>query len=229
MSILINKIILTSSKVGIVSPRNQKSIKFKNYYYEFPNNSSEYSLELAFSQIEQLNNFDVVVAPNNNGTMYYFFFNSNQLRKTLLVDNSYFLVQLTKFKELFSSIVILNDTRLVGEGIYQDNPEIFENVSFLAIEKLPDLIDSRKRALLIKKYISLIVLSIFIIIGLNFYENSLNVNIESLEMESKKKDLLLVSIMGKRESLIKVELPSKEQQVIELNNVFKQIEEGGIK
>lgn len=227
MSVIINKTTLIPSKVSLVQSKLTKSMKFNNYFYEFTKNSNEYPLELAMKQIKQIENFDIVILINDKNTGYYFVFNKTPLRKTIFVENHSFLSQLIKMKELFENIIILNDTKLSDEELYKNNPEIFENVTFLGLEKLPsDLIDIRKRNALIKRYIAFSFIFIIAIISLTIFEASLNKNLEVAKSELNKKNIIFNALNKKEVEVKSVELPSKEKQVQELNNIFKKIDEG---
>ena len=228
MSVIINRTILVPSKVSIVLPKLNKSIKYNNYFYEFTKNSNEYPLEFAIKQIKQLDTFDIVIVSNEKNDGYYFIFNKTPLRKTMFVENNSFLTQLIKMKELFENIIILNDTKLTDEELYKNNPEIFENVTFLGLEKLPaDLIDIRKRNALIKKYIAISFIFVISIISLAIFETTLNGSLNVAKSELNKKNIVF-NALNKKEVEVKSnnELPSKEQQVQELNDIFKKIDEG---
>lgn len=228
MSVIINKTKLIPSKVGLVQSKLAQGMKFNNYFYEFTKNSNEYPLELAIKQIKQIENFDIVILINDKNTGYYFVFNKTPLRKTIFVENHSFLQQLIKMKELFENIIILNDTKLSDEELYKNNPEIFENVTFLGLEKLPsDLIDIRKRNALIKKYIAISFIFVISIISLAIFETTLNGSLNVAKSELNKKNIMF-NALNKKEVEVKsvVELPSKEKQVQELNDIFKKIDEG---
>lgn len=227
MSVIINKTTLIPSKVSLVQSKLTKSMKFNNYFYEFTKNSNEYPLEFAIKQIKQLDTFDIVIVSNEKNDGYYFIFNKTPLRKTMFVENNSFLTQLIKMKEIFNNVIILNDTRLSEEGIYKNNPEIFENVTFQGLEKLPDLIDTRKRVILIKKYLILFCFFGFIIASLNIYTNIKNSELLEVKNELKKKEMLL-NALNKKEIKVETEamLPNKNQQLLELNEIFKKIDEG---
>ena len=131
-------------------------------------------------------------------------------------------------KELFENIIILNDTKLSDEELYKNNPEIFENVTFLGLEKLPsDLIDIRKRNALIKKYIAISFIFVISIISLAIFETTLNGSLNVAKSELNQKNIMF-NALNKKEVEVKndIQLPSKEQQVQELNNIFKKIDEG---
>ena len=227
MSVIINKTTLVPSKVSIVLPKLNKSIKYNNYFYEFTKNSNEYPLEFAIKQIKQLDTFDIVIVSNEKNDGYYFIFNKTPLRKTMFVENNSFLTQLIKMKEIFNNVIILNDTRLSEEGIYKNNPEIFENVTFQGLEKLPDLIDTRKRVVIIRRYLILFCFFGFIMAGLNIYNNIKNSELLEVKNELNKKELLL-NALNKKEVKVQTEkmLPNKNQQLLELNEIFKKIDEG---
>lgn len=227
MQTIINNQLLVSLNVSLNSSRFSNTILYNNYHYEFPKvNDNSYPLELAITQLPALNKYDLIILENIEKDGFIVVFKKTPTRKSILIEKAYFISQLVKFKELFENIAIINST-----DVYDDkaNEEIFKDkVDFVAIEKLPILIDPNKKKILIKKYSIFILLVIILNIFLNFHTNSLNQELSISQEQLKNETLLFEELTKKIKNKQMPMIPSKNVQKEEMKNTFILIDRGAI-
>lgn len=226
MFTLISNKKLVPCKVSITPLKYVRNVNLNGLYYEFTKTNDSYPLELAIAQIKELENYDLIFLSDSENNGYFAIFNKEPMRNTIFIEKAYFYIQLTKYKEIFSSIAIVNNTDLSAEKDYQNNIDSFKDIDFIAIEKLPILIDPNKRQVLVRKYLSSTIVIVFSFFIVSVYENN------------KKNELLLLQTQLSNEINITNELnkklkektlpliPSDEIQFKQLLEHIKKIENG---
>lgn len=225
MHLIIGNKRLDSSKVSKTPIRFSKYVNLNGVYYEFTRSSDSYPLELAFMQIPALKNYDLVFIEDSESKYFIGVFMKDPSRKTIFIEKAYFHNQLIRYKGVLKSIAIVNNTDII-ENI---DTNILDNVDFVAIEKLPELIDPNKKRAIIRKYVYSFF---FMIILLSFSRVLINNTYSELELTKQQlvtEKNLFEDIVKKSQNQIIPPIPNEEVKNQQLKQFFIQIDNGEIR
>lgn len=216
---------LFPSNVSSKSIRFSKSINLNGAYYEFTKiNESSYPLELAFVQITSVQKYDLALIENNSKDSFFCVFLKEPDRKTILINKSKIKQQLNRYKEIYKSIAIINNFDILDDDITN-----IKNIDFIAIEKLPELIDPNKKKLIIRMYFY----AFFFMSIIGFFINS-QINNKFSELETFKQQLsteinLFNDLTERSKTQMMPLVPNNETKAQQLKQFFSQIDNGEMK
>lgn len=227
MNALIGNKKLIPSNVSKVPLQFSKSVNFNGYFYEFNKMlENTYPLELGLSQISAIKKYDLVFIEDSTNSLFFGVFLKNPTRKTIQIEKIYFSIQLNRYREHFNSIAIINNTEVLENTI---NFEELDNVDFVAIEKIPDLIDPNKKNQIFKFYafgLLLIVLTLFSAnTQISFHNDDLTLVKEQLNSEIN----INAELLAKTRKNMLPTLPTKDVQNSQLSQYLTQIDNGSFK
>lgn len=195
----------------------EKSVFFNGTYYAFPRNYEYYPLELAVAQIDSLSKFDLVFFEDIKNECFVGVFVKNS-RNTLIIEKSKFIIHLNRYKESIEKIAIVNN---VLENIDLSK---MENVDFIALEKLPELLDPNKKKVIFVKYSLFTMFFIFTMIVINFFNSELNQSL-SINKQNLQNEMITTQKLMK-EINVSPSLPNKNIRVSQLEKILNEIEVG---
>lgn len=216
---------LFPSNVSITPTRFLKTINLNGAYYEFTKiNEFSYPLELAFVQISSLQKYDLILIENSNKDSFYCVFLKEPMRKSILIDKQKIKQQLIRYKEIYKSIAIINNTDILNENIDDIN-----NIDFIAIEKLPELIDPNKKKVTIRMYFYAFFIMTMIWFFVNFQINNKVSELETFNQQLTTEINLFNDLTEKSKTQMMPLIPNNEVKAQQLKHLFSQIDNGEIK
>ncbi len=226
MFALISNKKLIPSKVSSTALRYTKNVHLNGLYYEFSKTNDSYPLELAIAQIKEFDKYELIFFSDSENVGFFAIFNKTPTRKTIFIEKAHFLIQVIKYKELFSSIAIVNNTDLFQEERYQKNIESFKDIDFIAIEKLPTLIDPNKKQVLVRKYLSSVIVVVFSLFIVSVYENNKKNELLLLQSQLSNEVNLFLELNKKLKEQLYPQMPPRDIQNKQLNQHISEIENG---
>lgn len=202
-----------------------KTVFHNGYYFEF-NGGENYSLELAVSQINVLNNFDLVLFRDSKENGWIGVFKKNPTRKTIFIDNSFLKSQINRYIWAANTVAIVN---LEDEEIRTDLAKIDIGLEFVKIDKLPILLDPAKRAIVMKRYLLASFVLLSSLLTYNYFLSEVELN---LEENKKLLDITIAEFNSLNEKVKGQTLPifpNKEKLNENLKDIFQVIENGSLK
>ncbi len=226
-NVIINNRKLYPAKVSNMPTRFSKFVAINGYYYEFFKSSDlSYPLELAFAQIDAVKNYELAFIGDSTNSVIFGIFLKEPSRKTIAIEKSYFEAQLNRYKGIFQKIVIINPTDIFDEQIDLTK---YENLDFVALEKLPDLIDPNRKKALVRMYGYSIFLIIMLFVVLNLKLTDKKEEVELVKQQLNTEMNLFNELTVKTKNQIMPYVPNKDVQKQQLNQYLNQIDNGAIK
>ncbi len=216
---------LFPSNVSITPTRFLKTINLNDAYYEFTKiNEFSYPLELALVQISSLNKYDLILIENSDKDSFFCIFHKEPMRKSILIDKLKIKQQLIRYKEIYKSIAIINNIDILNENIND-----IENIDFIAIEKLPELIDPNKKRVTIRMYFYAFFIMTMIWLFIKFQINNKLTELETYKQQLTTEITLFNDLTEKSKNQMMPLIPNDELKAQQLKHLFSQIDNGEIK
>lgn len=194
-----------------------RTVFYNGSYYSFPKHNEYYPLELAVAQIDMFSKSDLVFFLDSKSEFYIGVFIRDN-RNTIAIEKHNFITHLRRYKEAMGKIIIVNSVL--------DDLDIssMDNIDYIALERLPDLIDPNKKKIVLIKYSLFAMLFIMTIIIFNFFNDdlthSLSINQQNLQNEIQTTQKLM------KEININPSLPNEKIRTIQLEKILNEIEVG---
>ncbi len=191
-------------------------------YYEFTKiNELSYPLELAFVQISSVQKYDLALIENSSKDSFFCVFLKEPSRKTILISKSKIKQQLIRYKEIYKSIAIINNIDILDDDITSIN-----NIDFIAIEKLPELIDPNKKKLIIRMYLYAFFFMSMIGFFINFQINNKISEHDTFKQQLSTEINLFNELTERSRTQMMPLVPNNETKDQQLKQFFSQIDNG---